>query len=1079
MTRELNKRITFISLLALVLISSCSNKVADINEEVSSFDTQPVQLIGAVEHKSMWPDSAWNDLPNSAIYKLQTCLTDRAIYNPIRDESFQVSSPLKTQIIKTNVNGCLVWNERIEFNVLEQERQLSFPVTITGLSHYKGNSKLELVLNPWPNASTPMKFENNNTLSSDSFPVHNLFEKNEAMAPVSKNLEISALSISKKPTFMSNEAKVYPMDVQFKTSVVVYGLNGEKKDSNISISKGRYKINFRIIETPDGENTSYLISSSTKDATAENGLIQETIEFNVPNNVQFNDSSEINLEVELIPLNAPKGISKEFVKVSNFNLDSPSASSTVELNELTRLTVRPSSATPDPEESTVIGEEIQGDDSIGYYIKKVTNIRRGSIVSNSYNKSSTKIRRAKFTLCLNEETASANQVALSDTQVRVDVRFPNGKSDNPEKDRIYKTNEDGCLDSYANITYDKYSLERWIPFNVVVTPLSGTYTELIKTRKLTVNPWNPEDFGYDTKYETEIPEIKAHAPRLFVGSVDYKKDMMDYTSFRVNEYLHLSLKKKYQFTFSPQVELFHSYKDDSLTEALTFGEYEVKISLFSPKSPEIDYYNPNLENFKYITSASKNLKIKPNGTITDLISFPFLVSETQDLSYKNLAILEMRPLDKNSSIRPVKVVFPFFGGNKGAVMPAMTYEKEISSAIRKVIDHTVANGKELPSVDVMGDPSVDPMANFAYNFKSEGQKLNPSIIIKDMRLDEFNKSAPIANWERVRLPEGQSLKGKVQVTTRELRTLVTENAKAMPKGILGKFCRHFYDLPNIKRDTQKFLRVEKYDGGEKYVDCTNKPNDHFTVTPVTHIRKILSRKPGNPNEAYASYVESTRGQVSRGNAFFAAYGDRASTVSGEREGESTTTNMSYGIEGPGPYYFGYSKGHVKEYATFEQKNRADMEAAFDRFYTQRSLSELEFDLLKLKFYAQVRRCVTIVGNQSNSARVHLCEDNDRPKQVEEEWYFIGDTRSRDHGMIADGAFPGLTGFTQVIRGRYNYNRMWNKYKEEDIKLVLQEVGETRGVSYAFKRYLKESETGAFFENFIDNSHPGLYIKPRY
>lgn len=1078
MFRDLKTRITFISLLALALISSCSNKVEDINEEVSSFQNTPVQLVGSVEHKSLRPDAAWNDLPNYAIFKFQTCLKDKAINNAVIDESFQISSQLKTQVLKSDINGCLVWNERIEFDFLEQERLINYPITISGLGHYKGNRSFSLAINPWPNASSPMVFLANDTSTEESFTIYNLSEKSEQLKAVSKNLLISGLSLSKKPTYMSNETKVFPMDVQFKTSVALRGINGEDK-TPVTISKGRYKVNFRILETLEGSEDTFLISSDSKDVTATNGLVQETLNFYVSNAVQFNDRSFVKLEMEILPINSPLGISKEIIEVPQFSIDNPSAATVTRIDQVSNLAVRPSRVTPDPTDSVIIGEELQGDDNLGYYIKKVTNIRRGSIVNNSFNKSSVKIRRAKFTLCLNEETSSANQIPLADTQVRVDVSFMNGASDNPDKDRIYKTNEDGCLDSYANITYDKYSLERWIPFNVVVTPMSGTYTELIKTRKLTVNPWNPEDFGYDTKYETEIPEIQALAPRLFVGSVDYKKDMMDYSQFRINEFLHLSLKKKYQFTFSPQVELFQSYRDDSLTEALTFGEYQVKISILSPKTPEVDYYNPNLENFKYITSASKNLKVLPNGKITDLISFPFLVSETQDLSYKNLAILEMRSLDKDSSIRPVKVVFPFFGGNKGAVMPALTFEKDINDNLRHKISQTIKYGKELPSIDVIGDPSVDPMANFTYNFKAEGQKLNGRIVVKDMKLDEFNKSAPIANWERVKLPKGQTLKEKVQLTKRELRTLVTENAQVMPKGILNKFCRHFYDLPNITRETQMFQRVDKYDGGESFVDCTNKPSEHFTVTPVTHIRKILSRKPGAPKEAYASFVESTRGQVSRGNAFFAAYGDRSSTVTGEREGESRTTNMSYGIEGPGPYYIGYSKGHVKEYATFEQKNRADMEAAFDRFYTQRSLSELEFDLLKLKFYAQVRRCVTIVGKVTNSARVHLCEDTDRPKQLEEEWYFIGDTRSRDHGMIADGAFPGLTGFTQVIRGRYNYNRMWNKYKEEDIKLVLQEVGESRGMTYAFKRYLKESKAGSHYENFIDNSHPGLYIKPRY
>ncbi len=1080
MIRDLRPKFPLMTLLALLLITSCSNKVEDINDsvEASSFVNTPVQLVGNIEHKSLWPDSAWNDLSNIAIYKFQTCLKDKAISNAIIDEPFSISTPLGSKVVHSNINGCLVWSEKLTFNILEQERLIEFPVTINGLGHYKGTRSFNLAINPWPKSNSPMVFLNNDTETAESFGLYSLNDKREELSPIKDNLNITNLAFSSRPSQMVGNMKHYPTDIQFNASVALKGLSGENKRS-LTISKGRFQVEFKIFERPENTESNYLVSTDKKELSAINGKFEDTLDFYIDPSISLNDRSFYFMQIELKAINAPEGLAKqEVIQVTDFNLETGSMGLVNRNQPIVVKTVRPQQILPDPTESQVIGEEVQGDDKLGYYIKKVTNISRGSIVSGNFNESSIKRRRAKFTLCLNEETSSSNQVPLSDTEIKVDIFFLDGSSDVPDKPRVYKTNEDGCLDSYANITYDRYSLERWIPFNVRVTPLNGTYEELVKTRKLTVNPWNPEDFGYDTKFETQIPEIQAEAPRVFVGSVDYKKDMMDYSQFRINEFLHLSLKRKYQFSFSPKVELFHSYKDENTTEAITFGNYKVKISLFSPTTPDVNYYNPDLSQFKFITSAKKEVKVLPNGTVTDLISFPFLVSETQELAHKNLAVMEITPVDPKSSIRPVKVVFPFFGGNKGAEMPAFVLDKEINKNLRAKIDNVAKNGKYLPSIDVIGDPSVDPMANFTHNFKVAAKELNSNAIVKDMRLDEFNKSAAIANWERVRLPKGQSLKEKVEVTKRELRTLVTEHAKQYPKGILSKFCRHFYDLPGLKRETRLFQRVTTYDGGDQFAACENAPNEHFKVTPVMHIRKILSRRPERREEAYASFVKSTRGQVSRGNAFFAAYGDRSSSVSGEREGESRTTNMSYGIEGPGPYYIGYSKGHVKEYATFEQKNRADMEAAFDRFYTQRQLTELEFDLLKLKFHAQVRRCVTIVGTQTNSARVHLCEDNDRPKQLEEEWYFIGDTRSRDHGIIADGAFPGLTGFTQVIRGRYNYNRMWNKFKEEDIKLVLEEVGETRGLTYAFKRYLGE-DNKIPYENFVDNSHPGLYVVPRY
>ncbi|MFT6069103.1 MAG: hypothetical protein ACJAT2_000420 [Bacteriovoracaceae bacterium] len=1077
MVRKLEIKLTLIT-LGLSFFVSCSSDVEDKNEAVSSFENTPVQLVGSTVNKSMWSDSAWNDIPNSTYYKFQTCLKDKAINNPIIDEAFQIESPTGTKQVLSNIDGCLIWNERVEFNYLEQERLINYPIKIHGLGHYKGSRSFDLALNPWPGAQKPMVFLKNETDLSDSFGVFELNEKSDLHSLVESNLQTEGLSFSTRPISIKEGVKHYPIDVEFKALLLRKGLSGESAEK-LRISTGRFKAIFNLFEIADTNNeNATLISSIEKEVTAKNSLFQENLDFYFKGQTVNSGNSYLFLEIELIPINGPKELASELLRVTDFDIESGRFGTAKTIKEKTKAILRVEADLPDPTDREVIGEELDGDDKLGYYIKKVKDISRGSIVNNSYNKSSIKVRRAKFTICLNEETGSSDQVPLTDTQVKVDIKFEDGKSDGAKTERIYKTNEEGCINTFANITYDKYSLERWIPFNVTVTPLDGTYTDLIKTRKLTVNPWNPEDFGYDTKYETEIPQIKARAPRLFVGKVDYTKETMDYSQFRINEFLHLSLKRKYQFVFEPKVELFHSYKDDSVTESLSFGNFKVKVSLFSPNSPDVDYYNPDLKNFKFITSSAKEMKIQANGVITDLISFPFLVSETQNLAKKNLAILEISTLEEGSAIRPVRVVFPFFGANKGASMPSFPFDKEISKDLITKIESTIKEGKKLPVIDVDSDPASDPMAYFVQTFTKKGKEINPSMIIKNHRLEEFNKSAPIAPWERIKLPKGQSLKEKVALTNRELRTLVTENVPKMPRGIISKFCRHFYKLPTVERKTENFQRVDVLAGSDAYVHCSQNPNEHFSITPVTHIRRILSRKVENQNEAFASFVDSERGQVSRGNAFFAAYGDRASSVTGERQSEARTTNLSYGIEGPGPYYFGYSRGHVKEYATFEQKNSADMEAAFDRFYTQRQLSELIFDQLTLKFYAQVRRCVTVVGTQSKATRIHLCEEQDRPKQIEEDWFFIGDTRSQDHGIIADGAFAGVTGFTQVIRGKFNYNRMWNKYKTDDIKQVLEEVGDHRGMSYAFERFLGE-DSSMPYENFVDNSHPGLYITPRY
>ena len=194
-----------------------------------------------------------------------------------------------------------------------------------------------------------------------------------------------------------------------------------------------------------------------------------------------------------------------------------------------------------------------------------------------------------------------------------------------------------------------------------------------------------------------------------------------------------------------------------------------------------------------------------------------------------------------------------------------------------------------------------------------------------------------------------------------------------------------------------------------------------------------------------------------GDAFFAAFGERSSEQTGERESVSFNKNYSFGIEGPAPYYIGFSQGISEQNETYFMKNRTSMNAAFWRDYTDIKRIKMEYNKLSLRVKAKVQDCVALMSKTDRPIQYHICDDQERYREISEEWYFIGDIESDKNSVIADGMRPGDTDKTQIIRGKVNFDRMWGQIEGEDAAIA---VRRSRDVypDAAFHNYLKKGRS---------------------
>ncbi|MCR9205220.1 MAG: hypothetical protein NXH75_11615, partial [Halobacteriovoraceae bacterium] len=270
-------------------------------------------------------------------------------------------------------------------------------------------------------------------------------------------------------------------------------------------------------------------------------------------------------------------------------------------------------------------------------------------------------------------------------------------------------------------------------------------------------------------------------------------------------------------------------------------------------------------------------------------------------------------------------------------------------------------------------------------------------------------------------------------------------------------------------------------GGDNFKNCQENPDQYIELVPMSFIENIL----GNQNEVQvdnrdhnyykARFKRDEEGKIRRGNAFFAAYGDRSSINWGERKATGLERSYSYGSEAVGlsMLFVGASESYTSSEEKFRVVNTAEMKAAFNRNYTSRDVIDLTYNSLTLGVTVEKRDCVTITSKKKIPLAYQICRNSSRKSPLQETWFLISDTNMEKHGIISDGNLPGDKNRSQVIRGQQNFNILWDKFESNDTYLLVKEVG-TRTAGDAYQKYLTRDNILPF-ESQYDHSFPGMII----
>ncbi len=1072
-------------LLAGLLTISCSSDVPDQSDQASTavFDVLAISATKSDEI-GVGGNSPWSEIPYKKSLTFSTCLNDITLQVTLQNQRMTIETPHSTFTKVSNSQGCVTWDEDFYFSFFEQESLFHYPVTIKGLQGHIGEVTVDMYVNPWATNLSKMVYDTR----FDELPQIHVADKsnNRSLAPfIFKNISMSYFNSG-----FDRESGTAFYDFRVNARIEGLRLDLQNNPQNQPLEKGRFQIEASLIEKRADDY--YKLSRVDFVGDLNNGQIQENVKFHIYRGYQHHPDSQFYVHVKLSPIGLPEQISvnaqahEGLLELSGLSGNAQDRLLAIEENEemheIIASPLKSEAILEENQKEEGLDIEVAGEqDNFALNIANVT-ASPGVLVSQNPTTTMARIRRVPVTICLVDGLSQNSATPLRETRVRLSAK--QGTHNDTEEERIAVTNINGCFQSFVYLTYDYLSCEKFYKLNYEVEVLEGRYQGLKTHGKMAINPFNSQDFFYDLNQAIEPPVIACEAPQLAISNFGYKNDGIVRSGFRLNQNLNLTLQKRYNIEFRPKFYRGSTYREVESHQNLFHGRFKVKVSVFSPKHSEVNYYDFIQEEWDYVTSAQTELDLNSNGLVQGDLNLPFHLSETLFLSFKNLLRVEVIPLEGLNLQKSIFTV-PFFSLAQGASLPTSLKVGQLSEKVKEKISKDLQFNFKIPGhheqlFTYEKQMSQGPLEVYRQELIRLGQSINQRFRLIPGDYETFNALPPVGleSWDEV--DEEIRKTYKSQISKNDFRTLAT-NIGTVPNSYLKRFCRLFYQVPKVnQRRTFLFGNQETEVGGKRFKECLDNPSQHIELVPMSFVEELLGKRETAEVEGLTfNYItprfkNDDTGKIRRGNAYFAAYGDRSSINWGERESESLERSFSYGLEGPSMLFVGSSERHSRSEEVYTVKNTAEMRAAFNRNYTSRDVIELTYNSITLRFTVRKRDCITLRSKTNVPLAYNFCRQQAQMKEVEESWFFIGDTNMQSHGIISDGNLKGDPNRNQVIRGQQNFNMLWDQYETDDALLVVREIG-TISVGDAFDKYISRDKGLIPFENRYDHSFPGVLL----
>lgn len=575
----------FITVIFLVFIStSClrgPEEQSSSSHNNGSVDFKVVSISGT--SKTISQSSLWS-FPTDKVYNFRACLLTKVTNTPIMAKnSFTIHKDNKTlSHVETDKNGCINWEEKINFNITSDSKYVELERKIKGNKLYDGNVTIKIGVNPWTEFREESADEVVN-LEESTLPTSHIITGSNSKLAFSGLYENSPgqdLLIDDGPETNIDFIRGNLVRVTIKIKPYIAPMNMSGRPSNYYINKGKFLVYPSLIANelgPDGSKKLLLTNLLPEEIeVSRNGYItyQKKIELN-----KEVTSGEVQLALKIDPINSP-------VYMNSYE----------GLHTMGAFDELIGSHSPTQIAGTFVGKPF----NYGNFVESTNNFNELITAGLAFKLNPIRFRELdiRFVRIAPGETATKRTVVY-----RTQTQVINSITGKPIKKQAFKvkknttgkfqlrrseysgeleetvyTNDDGLLRWTDEITHKYYISEQFYYPSVSITHLDSNYNE---TLTMAINPWNSGwTFGSDIRgKEAEYEKMNKQEKRASVFMIDAFRYQTIRFRYEIDQFMTLNVKKAVVMALDPITQRYTIEEGRKAEEPLRDGIYLVKVAL--------------------------------------------------------------------------------------------------------------------------------------------------------------------------------------------------------------------------------------------------------------------------------------------------------------------------------------------------------------------------------------------------------------------------------------------------------------------------------------------------------------------
>lgn len=1050
-------------LSSFIITSACNNEVEDVNHK-ADHSTFAYDKVSVDSFEIIATDSNWPDIKDKAIVNLSTCMVDTAYLDKIVGEKFSVTSQMTRSSDMTNASGCLHWTEEFEFNSLNDENYYIISGKIIGNNHYKGEKDYSIALNPWMRKGVDLT----NSRINKSISI-----KSRMFKTVTSSLQVPSVNVNiVQRKYTEDSARLI---LEFQTTPELTRKNLSGGIDKTPLTGGTFTLNsFLLKKNLDSQDRVIIARTSSRVVVGQDGIIKKRIEFDLNSGMDTNARLEFGFE--LIAKDDSKNVGSDSGVIGVAELK---GSTSAQVSSL------PLSFTSLSKNQENLNLKIDSDD-IGFAIDKGIIFSKGSETGQNARG-------------MDREVIAEIEMRIIDALIFDDVldhTFDIDVIDMDTNTNIYSKREDtakssGSLIIRVKVPYLAYSENSWKKLKIKIKSNDSPYDGISKERIVYINPIKSgKDFGIDSAVGEPELTLADNTPEIFIDSFDYKFVDKSQNTFKLNKNLDLVFKHTMRITINPKLKTAHDYDGNTGYPAIFSGKYKLRLLVMAPLDPvDVDYTKEvNLDEYYVLTADELDVEIE-DGQIIAFPNLPFSFKELMYFNLKNLALIELSPIDSRIKLKSGYFLGPMIGSK--------THDTVAKSQI---------SGQKLSTGNI--DIAKSLIAKMdTVNTKLRDDRFLPDsfeMFLKQMKsieqiatvFDYEKLSTKVAPVEiKVFKSENDFLReNRLHINKRFVTNLIN-SPENMHTSLVKQICHMLYDKNKVYKQTMitggQFPMMHNLEKkGFEYDGCIKNPEGHITVKTLEHVRSIVE----NPKRVIVS-TETLQRSV----AYFISKGQIFAEIEGTRKTDFFQYGWSahLGIEGHplkalplfGGISFGASGG--KRTDIFTSKQKSELLSNQKRLINS-SGQQLTFDRFNMSFVSKVKRCILITGKNheivqpkktirafdfsddkmlitNSNKQFYLCADEENEVERNESWYFV---KLKRQSAVVDDSLMRNT-LMNVVRGDTNFDVYRQTQVDSDRQLLFIESEDKEFTVDAYKKDLDRKGQPMDYKSRLGVGFPGL------